>query len=290
MTILVTGSSGFLGTYFVKKLKLNGNKYLGIDIKKNLYIKNINFKKVNINDLKKLKLIFKKYKFKKVIHFAAIPGFDDCQRDPEGAFATNTIGTNNLIFLSKKYKVRNFVLISSFSTKNYFSKISTYGMTKFMAEQITLNSKKNYSLNSCVVRLSNVFGKYSLHKKSVVHQFFKNFLKKKIFLIHDSGKQKRDLIYAGDVTNKLFKILRISKFKKDYYEISKESLISINELKYLIDKITKNNNLSIKIKAPKGYDTKVSSSKTVKNKKYLNYLNKRLLIVLNWYREQKKIL
>ena len=34
MTILVTGSSGFLGTYFVKKLKLNGNKYLGIDIKK----------------------------------------------------------------------------------------------------------------------------------------------------------------------------------------------------------------------------------------------------------------
>ena len=67
-------------------------------------------------------------------------------------------------------------------------------MTKFTAEQITINSKKNYNLNSCVVRLSNVFGKYSLHKRSVVHPIYKEFFKK-IFLIHDTGKQQREILF-----------------------------------------------------------------------------------------------
>ena len=45
-----------------------------------------------------------------------------------------------------------------------------------------------------------------------------------------------------------------------------KNLISINELKQLIDKITQNNNLSIKIKAPKGYDTKFHHQKLLKIK------------------------
>ena len=216
MSILVSGSSGFLGTYFINKLNKTKIKYLGIDIKKNPYINVKNFKKLDIQNFNHLDLIFRKYKFKKIIHFAAIPGFDDCQKNPNLAFNTNVVGTNNLANLSKKFKIEKFMFISSFSTKNYFSNISTYGMTKFMGEQIVINNKRNYSLNGCIVRLSNVFGKYSLHKKSVVHQFLKSFIKKKFFFIHDTGKQKRDLIYAGDVIEKLFKILKLKKFKKDY--------------------------------------------------------------------------
>lgn len=287
MSILVTGSSGFLGTYFINKLDKTGTKYLGIDIKKNLYINIKNFKKIDIRNSNDLNLIFRKYKFKKVIHFAAIPGFDDCQKNSKLAFDTNVIGTNNLVEVSKKFKVNNFIFISSFSTKNYFSKISTYGMTKFTGEQIIINNKKNYSFNGCVVRLSNIFGKYSLHKKSVVHQFLKNFIKKKVFLIHDTGKQKRDLIYAGDVIEKLFSLSNEKKFSKDFYEISKKNMISINKLKMLIDKITSKNNLSQKIRAPKGYDTEILNIKSKGDKKYFNYLNKRLLKVLNWYREQR---
>jgi nucleoside-diphosphate-sugar epimerase len=287
MSILVTGSSGFLGTYFINKLDKIGTKYLGIDLKKNSYINIKNFKKIDIRNSNDLNLIFRKYKFKKVIHFAAIPGFDDCQKNSKLAFDTNVIGTNNLVEVSKKFKVNNFIFISSFSTKNYFSKISTYGMTKFTGEQIIINNKKNYSFNGCVVRLSNIFGKYSLHKKSVVHQFLKNFIKKKVFLIHDTGKQKRDLIYAGDVIEKLFSLSNKKKFSKDFYEISKKNMISINKLKILIDKITSTNNLSQKIRAPKGYDTEILITKSKEDKKYFNYLNKRLLKVLNWYREQR---
>ncbi len=287
MNILVTGSSGFLGTYFIDKLHKKRAKYLGIDIKKNPYINIKNFKKIDIRNFNDLNFIFKKYKFKEVIHFAAIPGFDDCQKNLKLAFDTNVIGTYNLVELSKKFNVNKFIFISSFSTKNYFSKISTYGMTKFMGEQIIINSKKNYSLNGCVVRLSNIFGKYSIHKKSVVHQFLKNFIQKKIFLIHDTGKQQRDLIYAGDVIEKLFSLSKVRKFSKDFYEISKKNMISINELKILIDKITTKNNSSQKIRAPKGYDTEILKTKSKVDIKYLSYLNKRLLKVLNWYREQR---
>ncbi len=290
MRFLVTGSSGFLGTYFIKKLIEKKIKFIGIDVKKNPYIKIKNFKKIDIRNIKDLNIIFSKNNFNSIVHFAAIPGFDDCQKNPKLAFDTNVLGTNNLIYLSKKYNIKKFIFISSFSTKNYFSKISTYGMTKFMGEQLIISNKLNYAANACIVRLSNIFGKYSLHKKSVVHQFLKFYLKKKKLLIHDTGDQKRDLIYAGEVISEILKLTKLKKFNKNIYEISKKNNISINELKVLIDQVTTEKNKFIRIKAPIGYDTRVEKKKINTNKKYIEYLNKRLLSVLNWYRQQSKFL
>ena len=286
MKYLVTGSSGFLGSYFLKKLIQEKKNFIGIDIKRNPYFDVKKFIKVDIVNLKELTKIFSKHKVDIVIHFAAIPGFDDCQKNPKKAFDTNISGTNNLVYLSRKFNIKKFLFISSFSTKNYLSNINTYGFTKFVGEQLILNKRKNYSMNACILRLSNVFGKYSSHKKSVVHQFVKNSISNKSLIIHDSGRQSRDLIYAGDVINKIYEIIKENKFKKKIYEVCKGKNISINKLSNLIDKITKKHNNIKKIKAPVGYDTKVKNKKKKFNQTYISYLNKRLLSVLNWYREQ----
>ena len=109
-------------------------------------------------------------------------------------------------------------------------------------------------------------------------------------MIHDTGDQKRDLIYAGEVISEILKLTKLKKFNKNIYEISKKNNISINELKVLIDQVTTEKNKFIRIKAPIGYDTRVEKKKINTNKKYIEYLNKRLLSVLNWYRQQSKFL
>ena len=42
--VLITGGSGFIGSYLINKLLLNGYKVNSIDVKNNLLIKNKNYK------------------------------------------------------------------------------------------------------------------------------------------------------------------------------------------------------------------------------------------------------
>ena len=77
-TILITGSSGFVGEELLIKLSDENNKIIGIDNfepsqeLKNKKIKNFFFEKTEIrNNQKKLDEIFKKYKPEIIIHCAS---------------------------------------------------------------------------------------------------------------------------------------------------------------------------------------------------------------------------
>ena len=91
MKILVTGAAGFIGFHTIDKL-LNSKNYkvIGIDNLNNYYDVSLKkkrlkilkknhknkffFKKIDIANKKKLKNLFKSYKFKKVINLAAQAG------------------------------------------------------------------------------------------------------------------------------------------------------------------------------------------------------------------------
>ena len=59
MSLLITGSSGFIGTNLVKYLDKKNIKYYGIDKKVNNYIKIKNFYKIDLTNKSKLKKYLK---------------------------------------------------------------------------------------------------------------------------------------------------------------------------------------------------------------------------------------
>ena len=71
MTILITGSSGFIGSNLVQKLNKLNKVFYTIDKVKNPYLKTKNFFKINLCDEKKLEKVFKENKINYVIHLAA---------------------------------------------------------------------------------------------------------------------------------------------------------------------------------------------------------------------------
>ena len=88
MKVLVTGCAGFIGYHVAAKLIKQNYRIIGIDNLNNYYDKklkiyrlnelrkisnkkNFNFFQIDICHKKKLKKLFKKHKFRKILHFAA---------------------------------------------------------------------------------------------------------------------------------------------------------------------------------------------------------------------------
>ena len=121
--VLITGSSGLVGSESVNFFCEKGFDVIGIDnnlrkfffgsegstlwVKNLLLKKNKNFKSLNIDirNYNKLEKLFQKYKKKisLIIHCAAQPSHDYGKNFPIIDFNVNATGTLNLLELTKKY-------------------------------------------------------------------------------------------------------------------------------------------------------------------------------------------
>src|SRR5210317_1988241 len=110
MKILITGGSGFIGSYIVKKFLSKKHTVLNLDKlstfsqKLNIKSKNYIFKKINLLDKKKLMRIFNSFSPDIVINAAAESHVDRSIVSPSYFFENNLIGTINILNLCKERK------------------------------------------------------------------------------------------------------------------------------------------------------------------------------------------
>ena len=283
MNILITGGSGFIGTnlylFFLKNTK---NKLYLLDKKKNKFLKPKNFIKVDINNIFELENKIKKKKIDVIIHLAAISGVKHCHENTISSFKDNIVSTFNIINLAKNLNIKKILIASSFSVKTFTEKPSFYGFTKNTVENMVYSFRENYNLNISILRFSNVFGPYSSHKVSAVHNFIKNSLKNKPLLIHGTGKQSRDFIHVSEISKKINKIMH-EKNLRFIYSLNTKKKTSINSIINIINKISKKKNKFKYVTAPEGYDVRPDSIKPSNNlnKKLYNYLQN----TYSWYRQ-----
>lgn len=104
--VLVTGHTGFKGTWLCKMLINFGAKVIGYSLKPptepNLYtLANIDDKMTSIigdiRDFDKLLDVFKRFKPELVFHLAAQPIVRDSYKDPRYTYETNVMGTVNVL-------------------------------------------------------------------------------------------------------------------------------------------------------------------------------------------------
>lgn len=281
--ILITGSSGFIGSNFINFLLKKKIKFYGVDKKNNKYLSFKNFSKFDLIEKKKLEKLFQKIKPKIVIHLAADSGLNYCHNNRDQAFNNNLVSTFNLLTMCKKFNCKSFFFASSMAVENFNSSYSFYGFTKFASENLIKSFSKNYGVVGITGRFSNVFGPYSLHKKSFIHELIKCKLHKKSFLIHGTGNQERDFLYVEDLIEKIYKIIK-SKSPKNKYLICSGKKQSINNIIYNINTEYKIKMKTKKIKPPAGYDVSyLGISKFFFSKKFFNKLKK----TIKWYEVQK---
>ena len=162
MYTLITGGLGYVGSVISKELSKKSKLILLDNLMqgsagKKIINKNIRFEKVNILNKTKLENIFKKFQIENVIHLAAIVGDPASKKFPKLTIKTNVEGSNNVLGLAKKYKVKKFIFFSTCSNygfsknskklneKSKLNPISLYAKTKIKFEKKLIRDKSKIS-------------------------------------------------------------------------------------------------------------------------------------------------
>jgi UDP-glucose 4-epimerase len=124
MNILVTGGAGYIGSHTSFELLQTGYDIVVVDNLCNskeeslrrvqeLTGKKIIFHKVDLLDRPSLELVFEKYSFQAVIHFAGLKAMGESVNIPLDYFHNNVTGTLILLKVMKKFNVHNIIFSST---------------------------------------------------------------------------------------------------------------------------------------------------------------------------------
>tara|TARA_R110002051_G_scaffold312119_1_gene387015 strand:+ start:305 stop:1249 length:945 start_codon:yes stop_codon:yes gene_type:complete len=264
--VLITGGTGFLGSYITKRILPNVEnvtiitlnikqkttlKALGIDTSK------INIVKGDIRDFEFVKLLFNEYEFDTIFHLGALSEVKKCQPDPKLAFDTNIVGTINILEAARLYGNVKAIAVSS-SDKAYGSgKLpylentpmdgqGVYEVSKSCTDLIARSYFYNYNLPVVVTRCSNLYGGADMNMSRIIPNTIRLALQGRSPMIwKGSEKAIREFLYIEDAVDGYLSLIKnIDNTKGQAFNIGSGEIISIGDLvKTILSKI--DNKLSI---------------------------------------------
>ncbi|NLE64751.1 MAG: SDR family NAD(P)-dependent oxidoreductase [Elusimicrobia bacterium] len=231
-TYLVTGAAGFIGARTAELLLRKGFRVVGLDNMNDYYdtalkayrLKALkkypafSFHKKDIEDIKSLAPVFKKYDFEAVLNLAARAGVRYSMSHPHVYCTTNIIGTLNLLEMARSYNVKKFVLASTSSlyagqkmpfkeTLAVNTPISPYAASKKGAEALCYSYHHLYGIDISVVRYFTVYGPAGRPDMSVFI-FMKKIDEGLPMEVFGDGEQSRDFTYVDDIAAGTIKALK----------------------------------------------------------------------------------
>ncbi len=323
MKILVTGAAGFIGMHTCLQLLKKGHVILGLDNLNNYYsiklkkdrikilkkFKNFNFRKLDINNLKRSESVFKSFKPETVINLAAQAGVRYSIIRPEKYLKSNIVGFFNILNLSIKYKVKKIIFASSSSVYGFKEnasnsenqktdkQLSFYAATKKSNESMAYTYSHLYKIPIVGIRFFTVYGPWG-RPDMALYKFSEKISNNKTIDVYNNGEMYRSFTYIDDAVKAVVKILNkidSLKNKKIPFKILNIGSSKSEKLSNFIRHIEKN----LKLKAKKNYlpiqmgDTDSTKANLVELKKFINYspntkVEKGIRDFIKWYKHYKK--
>ncbi|OQX71481.1 hypothetical protein B6D52_01385 [Candidatus Parcubacteria bacterium 4484_255] len=231
LKILITGSSGTIGTPLFEKLLEKNYNIIGFDKNPNIWSKKIDKLTIignllNKDDIKKIPT-----NIDIIIHLASNVRVYDSVLNPDLALE-NIIITYNILEFVRKNKIKKFIFSSTREVygnkKNNMSKEndiniklceSPYAASKISNEALIHAYNKCYNINYIIFRFSNIYGKYDISDRfiPVLIKKLKNNENVKIY-----GKNKLlDFTYVDDCIDGLIRgIKKFSQIKNNTFNIA----------------------------------------------------------------------
>ncbi len=229
--ILVTGSSGTVGTRLCEALLEKKIPVVGIDLKRNMWSEAVD--KITVKGDLRDEKVFKKLggNFDMVVHLAANARVYNLVEKPELA-KDNCDTTINVLEFCRKNKIRKVIFSSSREVYGNSGKLvyseddadmkgceSPYTASKVAGEAFVHAYSKCYGIDYIIMRFSNVYGMYD-DSDRVVPLFIRLLMQNKGLVVFGENKLL-DFTYIDDTINGVMACIeRFESAKKDVYNIA----------------------------------------------------------------------
>lgn len=144
-----------------------------------------------------------------VINLAAQTGIAPSLKSPRTDLDVNVAGTFNFLEACRVHGVKYFFTASSAAVlgdtpppqreDGTFRPLSPYGASKAATETYCSAFYHSFGVKTLALRFSNVYGRRSWSKGSVVALFCKNLVEGKPLTVNGDGKQTRDFLHVDDL-------------------------------------------------------------------------------------------
>ena len=191
--VLITGGSGFIGSYVVDALVKNKYKVTILDLKQPKR-KDVKFIQGSILDKSIIRSALKNINI--IFHLAAVSDITKVKEIPLKTIKTNILGTTYLLEGARNANIDRFVFASSIYS--YGTAGNLYTTSKTASELIIKNYKLIYGQKFTILRYATAYGPRN-REVDAVSIFVRRALKNLDLIIHGNGQQKRNYVCAEDL-------------------------------------------------------------------------------------------
>ena len=230
--VLVTGSSGFIGSHVADALEEEGYQVILFDaIPSNYKTKT---QKEFIGDILNPDDIETALKgCEAVYHFAAQADIGASSNMPAQTITANIIGTLNVLEAARKQKVKRFMFASTIYV--YSELGSFYRVSKQACEKIIEEYQREFDLDYTILRYGSLYGQRA-NEFNFISKILLQALKNKKIVRRGDGKEIREYIHVKDAARLSVDALD-DKFENKHLIITGNQQIKVKDLLMMIKEI-----------------------------------------------------
>ncbi len=308
MNIVITGGSGFVGSYLCEKLISDGHKIIVIDnlltgstenINNLLDNENFSFIEHDVQDHIEIE-----DKVDYVLHFASAASPKAYTEHPVNTLKAGSVGTINTLGLAKKHSAEYLLASTSevygdplISPQNeeYWGNVnpngerSMYDEAKRFAEAAVATYSRSYGLKTKIVRIFNTYGpRMQLNDGRVVTNFIVQALRNENITIYGDGTQTRSFSYVEDTVAGIISLMNSTEY--DVFNIGNPNEMTVGQLAEKIIKLTDSTSeikyLELPNDDPQQRKPDITKAKTKLNWEPKVNLDEGLAKTITWVEEQ----
>ena len=279
MKILLTGSSGFIGSALKRLLEEKGIEVIPFDIKDS-----------TLDDVRDFPALQSKVLgINGIVHLAAVSRVKIAHENPLECVNTNIGGIINVLESARLIHADNiFPWVIFGSSREVYGEsailpvnesstrkaINVYGVSKLSGEELCKVYSDNYGLKVRVLRFSNVYTGKNDHLDRVIPKFILQAFNEEDLIINGTGEETFDFTYIDDTIQGIWGC--IQEIEKNFhlfddFNISTGIPISLKQLADTIISKTRSES-KVEFTKPRSYDVNkfyANPSKAIKILKFL---------------------
>ena len=223
MKILVTGFSGFIGTYLVVKLKQYNHELILLDISIG----------VDICDWEQIKQY---NNIDVIIHLANLSFVPASYSDPQNFYTTNYLSTLNMLELCRKNNARLIFFSSYVYGQPQYQPIdevhpiqafNPYAQTKVICESLCEGYFRDFGVPITIFRPFNIYGT-GQHPDFLIPTIIQQAMNGKIEIKDD--RPRRDYIHVSDIVEAVISAVEKPSSEKHIYNLGSGVSYSVKEI------------------------------------------------------------